>query len=166
MELAIRKWKKYLNKLNEDRCRLKDENEGFEMDDQTQLAPTQIQDFILTLREQGIEVFKTRERVDQLKPSQSNLDWGKVRRLMKLGFEKLSHSVPIFTSQDHVIADGHHRWYALKMIDKNADMPIWEAQMDIGPLLHSMKRFLATYNKQSETDTNFADTSPQETPTI
>lgn len=138
-------WRKHVNSLREAECKIPIENFELSREEMPQIKPEMIQDFILQLQDQGIEVFKTRVGVDQLKPSQGQLKWEKVQQLMKQGFEKLSHGVPIFVSKDNVVADGHHRWYALKMIDKNADMPVWQVQMDILPLVHAMKRFEDTY---------------------
>lgn len=146
MKSLFESWRGHINKLHEAECKIPMESSDLQRNEMPQIKPEQIQEFILQLQEQNIEVFKTRIKVGDLKPSQGQLEWNKVRTLVKQGFERLSQGVPIFVSKDNVIADGHHRWYALKMLDPHADMPVWQVDMDILALVHLMKRFEDTQN--------------------
>ena len=116
-------------------------NQGVERQDMPQISPTMVQEFVIYLREQGIEVFKRKINVMELQPYQKELDSDKLKALMKTGYDKLSNGIPIFVSQEHVIADGHTRWAALRLIDKNADIPIFEVQTNVEQLLSLMKQF-------------------------
>lgn len=149
-------WRKYANKLFEEECRIPSVHIVQDRSDQPQIAPEMYQDFILFLREQGIESFKTRVPVAELVGSQETVDCDKVKAMASQpnSFEKLSQGTPIFVSQDHIIADGHTRTQALRLVDKNADLPVWEVQCEIGQLLQSMKRFLDTKD-QHQTNSDF-----------
>ena len=135
-------WRNHIQKLFEQDCKIPEENEGNDKDSQPQIPKEKMQNFLIYLREMGIQFFKTRVRVDQLRNSQSHLNWNKVQSLIKKGANGLSKGDPIIISQDHVIADGAHRVWALKMIDKNADIAVWEIQIEIGNLITQMKQFL------------------------
>ena len=106
------------------------------------MKPEQIEDFISYLQDQGNRVFKTRIKVSDLKPFSEERDMKKIKNLISLGQDRLSSGTPIFVSRDAEIVEDACRWYALKAIDPNADMPVWQADMDAGSLAHEMKKFI------------------------
>lgn len=150
MEKLFNKWRGYNDKLDEAECRVNNESLGYQEDDQPQIAPNDIQNFILYLREQGIQCFKTNIAIMDLKPSQETIDWDKVKQIAQQGFDSLVNGTPIFVGTDNYVADGHHRFYALKLIDKHAEMPVWQAQCETPLLIKLMKQF----NTRQEKDDN------------
>lgn len=142
------KWNQYNNIILEQECRINNTTDiNKDRAEQPQIQQNQVQDFLLYLRQNNIEFFKIRIPVYELIASQSSVDCDKVKSLAKQpnSFNKLSNGQPIFISKDNVIGDGHHRVYALKLIDKNADLSAWEVQTDIDSLLKMMKDFLNRY---------------------
>ncbi len=142
-------WKKYNQKLFEAECKIPSIDIEPDRSTMPQIRPEMVPEFILSLQQQNIDAFKRRLPVAELKGSQSTVDCDKVRSLMAKGYEKLSQGTPIFISQDHIIADGHTRTQAIRMLDGNGDIACWEVQCDIAQLLTLMKRFIDNYD-QSE----------------
>ena len=137
----VKYWRSYMNKLHEEQCKIPYKNLGYDKDQMPQIKEEMIQSFLIDLREQNIEVFETKIKVSDLQPSQGSLQWEKVQSLMKTGFDKLKNGTPIFVSKDNIICDGHHRYYALKMIDKNSDMGVFQVQLEADELIKRMKQF-------------------------
>lgn len=83
-----------------------------------QLESEDVERFIDALRGEGVEVIKSEERVDALKPTQKHMDSEKVTEMALNAasgkFPKIRD--PIVVSKDGHILDGHHRWAALRTL--------------------------------------------------
>ena len=76
--------------------------------------------FIKQLKEAGVGVTLEKERADFLKPSQNELNGGKVSGMAAaLESGKANHirEDPIFCSAEGFVLDGHHRWCATVGVD-------------------------------------------------
>lgn len=139
--MLIIKYKKYLTKLNEEKCAIPYENLGLDKDQMPQIPGELLTYFITFIKDQNVDAFKTRVKTSEITPTQGQLEWDKVESLMQNGFEKLSHGVPVIISNQNELCDGHHRWYALKQIDKNADMVCWQIDLNAKTIIQQMKQF-------------------------
>ena len=139
------KWKKYLREYV---CQLKNSLE-ISRDKLPQIDQAHMGEFLKYLQNNNIKWFKTRMNVSEMLPVQSELNMDKVQTIQKQGFENLSNENPIIISKnDNHIADGHHRWYALKMIDQNASMPVYQIHAEIKTILQLMHNFDKSYREK------------------
>jgi len=83
--------------------------------------------------------------VAALHPSQGNFNETKIRALM--GSERDQLRKPIVTSNDHFVADGHHRWLALLNSDVDDTIPAVVVDCAIQDLLAAMKAYPKSFTK-------------------
>lgn len=77
------------------------------------------------IKKSGVPITTGTANVDTLKPSQKDIDMGKVNKI-KQGFDDRSSVKdikPFIVSKDGYIVDGHHRWMAVRSAYPNAKVP-------------------------------------------
>ncbi len=85
---------------------------GVDRIDMPQLSGDELNNFLGSLIGQGVKVDQKSVPANSLKPSQEKLEADKVEALSKNIDEIVDK--PILVSSDNFIADGHHRWAAIK----------------------------------------------------
>lgn len=141
-------WRTHLTSLYEGVCRLKNSLQ-IAREQLPQIDESDVSKFLFHLKRKRIPVFKDKVVVSELIPAQSHLNLDKVKNLTREGEDNLCNK-PIFISKDNEILDGHHRWYALKMLNKEAVMPVWRMDLNFVRCIEEMKSFSETYSKSVE----------------
>lgn len=129
-------------------CRV-DSARQLQREELPQIDQKDIPEFLNHLKKNKVKVIHDEANVSSLIPSQNKLNWEKVEHLMTKKEKKLKEK-PIFISKNKEILDGHHRWYALKMINKNASIPTYVIELNFNDAVNEMKSFHKTYSKTLE----------------
>jgi hypothetical protein len=88
------------------------------------------------LETQGVSSKPDKVQVADLKPIQKELNMEKVDGMMQAkSQEYLAFGKPAIISQDNYLVDGHHRWWAVRMIDEDASFGVIRVDMPIRDLL-------------------------------
>ncbi len=108
-----------------------------------QLEGDQVDKFVASLQELGVNVVRTEVAVGDLKPTQKHMDTEKVRGMaenaMKGEFPKIKD--PVVVSNDRHILDGHHRWAALRALGPKNTMRIIQVDLPIDQLVSLARNF-------------------------
>ena len=113
--------------------------------------------FIDHVKNKNIKVYNKKISIFNLQPTIKKIDRNKVNNIQKLYKEKIK-TKQIVVSKDLFIIDGHHRWYAKKIIinetidydiDPNSDILVID--MSIKNLIKEIKKFKINHN-QNELD--------------
>lgn len=110
-----------------------------------QLEKEDVDRFVDALRDEGVQVVSSEERVDDLKPTQKHMDSEKVTKMALDAtsgkFPKIRD--PILVSRDGHILDGHHRWAALRTLSPGNTLYTLRVDLPIEQLI-SLARIYAT----------------------
>lgn len=102
------------------------------------------------LDSKNIAYSETTEAVENLTPIQKEINLTKVDGMLtNVGLENLKRDKPIMISADNYLIDGHHRWYALKMLEPEAEIAVLRIDLDIGPLIEVMKNYPKVFYKNA-----------------
>ncbi len=146
MQKLFNTWKQYTITLKENACRLKN-SLGISREDLPQIDEKNIPKFLEVLKNKKINVLETRIDVSKLKPAQNQLNWEKVETLMNKGLNFLLNGHPIFVSNDNIVIDGHHRYWALNMLDQQADISVYQINLPVYECIHQMRMFKDAYSE-------------------
>ena len=151
-------WRKYINenylyhekllKIVENICALTI-GKQIQREKLPQIMQKDISVFIDFLKSKGIKVELTQVPVNSLKPSQNELNIDKVKTLVNKGLDNLNKA-PIFISNENIILDGHHRYFAIKVLNKNALMTVIKINLNFDNAIKQMKAFPKTFSKNIE----------------
>ena len=113
---------------------------GVDRIDMPQLSGDELNNFLGSLIGQGVKVDQKSVPANSLKPSQEKLEADKVEALSKNIDEIIEK--PILVSSDNFIADGHHRWAAIKDNNSKGDIKILKVDLPITKLLMKANGFV------------------------
>jgi len=107
---------------------------GVPREELPQIASGDVPDFRTWLEQQGVQSKEVKVPADSLKAIQKELNMEKVDGMLKAkSVEYLAFGKPAIISQDNYLVDGHHRWWAVRMVDEKGlfgavqvDVPIRE----------------------------------------
>lgn len=137
-----------INALNEDVCSLS-VGRLISREKLPQIMQKDVDEFINFLKNKGINVDQVQFPVNELIPTQSKLNVDKIKMLIKKSIEDLK-TTPIFITTNNEILDGHHRYYALKTLDKNTLIPTLKIELSFNDAVKQMKSFPKTFSKDIE----------------
>lgn len=112
-----------------------------------QIRADDINDFIKSLKTQGVDISKRNVSVKNLKPTQNEINMEKV----KTKYEKIKDGgeiKPFIVSYDNFILDGHHQLFALKSLDKDTTVACYVVGVKMKDLLQLAHEFPKTTYKQ------------------
>jgi len=121
-------------------------SKGFERDELPQIKGEDVDKFLAFLRRKGVEVEAGETKVADLKPTQSELNQDKVEKLAKDGRTDALRSAIIISSDDYIL-DGHHRWAAVKKLDKDDTIRTKRADVPIKRLIQLGHEFPKSFTK-------------------
>lgn len=105
-----------------------------------QIKSDLVPEFIADLKSKGIKTNKKKISVEDLSASQKEIDDKKVKSMTDNAPEK-SLNKPFIVSKDGYIADGHHRFMALRNRDPKFKATVYQVNLPIMNLLQAMKQF-------------------------
>lgn len=106
-----------------------------------------IQDFIKTLKKDGVSVHERDVAIKSLKPTQSEINVDKVKEKHEK-FLQGKEIKPFIVSYDNHILDGHHQLYALKILDNDTKVKCHVVGLSIKDLLKYAHKFPKTTYKE------------------
>lgn len=110
-----------------------------------QIQSSDINDFIKWISKKGVNSKTLQTRVNRLKPTQDKYNSKKVEKLMSNSNYSLGKK--IIASSDFYIVDGHHRFLALKMKNKNANIQVIKFDVPIRKLLDYCNQYPKSFKK-------------------
>lgn len=87
-----------------------------------------------------VRITKTKQSISSLKPIQKEINIEKAEVIKRKQGELIKQK-PIIISSDNYVLDGHHRWLAILLMDKNANVPVVKINMPIRQLLDAAHNF-------------------------
>lgn len=120
---------------------------GFDREELPQIKGEDVDKFLAFLRRKDVEVESRETRVADLKPTQSELNTEKVEKLAKDGMTDALRSAIIISSDDYIL-DGHHRWAAVKKLDKDGTIKTKRASVPIKRLIQLGHEFPKSFTKE------------------
>lgn len=106
-----------------------------------QLDAAALKRFLAELRKSGIRVLEYQVRASALKPSQKHLDTEKTKKLAALYLEGKLDTAPLLIAEDRTIADGHHRWAAVRSVNPAALIKVCKVGLPFARLVSRAKAF-------------------------
>ena len=116
---------------------------GIKREDMPQISGKDIPEFLKHLQVKGIGVVETEMSVEELKPTQGELETDKADRILKNAKEALKGR--IFVSEDGYVLDGHHRWLALLREDRDNMVDVYEIKLNAKEALKVMHSFSKSF---------------------
>lgn len=114
-------------------------NLGILRKDMPQIRSFHLQEFLGWLKDQGVGVKADVFKVNTLKPTQKEIDSGKVKKMYTAPDDVLKK--PVIVSKDNHILDGHHRWLALLNKNENDTLKGQRINLNIRDLLKMAFKF-------------------------
>ena len=122
---------------------------GISRADMPQIKSNLVPEFIKWLQDSGVRVSKKTVRAADLKPTQREVNMGKVQKLAHP--KNMAHlRKPVIVSKDGYLLDGHHRWRALVMMDSESTIPAVLVGLKIRDLLDWAHNFEGVNYKDLE----------------
>lgn len=113
-----------------------------------QIKREYIKDFIKSLNNNGISVSKRELSVNQLKPTQSEINMNKVREKHEKFVNGVKTPKPFIVSYDNYILDGHHQLFALQTLDNDIKVDCYYVGIRMKDLLTFAHEFPKTTYKE------------------
>lgn len=112
-------------------------------DEMPQIKSTDMKDFVEWLeREKNIKSKLIKVIVDDLKPSQKQINLDKVKGMMKAkSIEQLSSSKPVLVTKDYYLVDGHHRWFSLVADDEKNTILSYLVDLNFEDFINTAKEY-------------------------
>jgi len=152
-----------LKELQQDAAEIINLEKGLQLarGDLPQIKSTDVSEFMSWLeKEKGVESFNTSLGVDELTPIQKEINITKAKSMVEAhqaGKIDLYAGKPVMVSRDEHLIDGHHRWYALGLMQEDVDLDIVMINLDVEDLLEIMKEFPKTSFKEPHHENKFMD---------
>jgi hypothetical protein len=118
---------------------------GIPRDKMPQITEKDLPAFIEHLRNNGIEVSETRVRLNSLKSTQNEINFGGVHAKMR-HFERGGKVKRFVVSKDNRIMDGHHQMFALKSLGRSF-VPAYRVSAPMDEILKLADSFPRTEKK-------------------
>lgn len=109
-----------------------------------QIDGKKVERFVNQMREDGVDVVKTKVPILSLRLTQNEINKMKVFKIMK-GIRKTGNCFPIFISRDNFVIDGSHRMVAKLNINKHDKIDVRRIEMDALDILAKVKEDPAKY---------------------
>lgn len=111
-------------------------NLGIDRKEMPQFPGEHAEDLLNGLKEKGIAVVGAEIPVGELKASQDEINAVKAIHAAEALLDgSFKASSPVLVSSDNYILDGHHRWAAQWLLDKNSKLPVVQIDMLMEQLL-------------------------------
>ena len=118
------------------------ESLGVAREEMPQISSGDVQDFRSWLESQGVASKPDKVSVADLKPIQKELNMEKVDGMMQAkSQEYLAFGKPAIISSDNYLVDGHHRWWAVRMMEEGGMFGVIRVDMPIRELLELAREY-------------------------
>jgi uncharacterized protein (DUF1015 family) len=108
---------------------------GIPRDKMPQIASNHYEDFLNYLKKNDVVMKKRKVAAKLLRPIQKEFSKDGVENSMTKTLTNEKTPKPLIASSDMYIIDGHHRWLAIKNLDSNAKIEIYQANIPMKELL-------------------------------
>lgn len=131
---------------------------GVKREDMPQISKDAIRTFRKELRARGVAVTRERVAAKDLKPTQAEMNKRIARNIIKSSKSDVAEisRYPIIVSSDDYVLDGHHRWLATHLLDKNHEMAVHRVDLPIRKLLAAARKSKASTRKHLGEDIDTA----------
>ena len=126
---------------------------GIDRENMPQVPEKEYPHFFQEMKKMNIKVTKKRSKVGDLFPTQKAYNDIAVNLLVKQRPSKLHKALLI--SKDNYLLDGHHRWAALKEIDPNQTIEVYEIGADVMAALEILKNYSRVEFRPSGLDLSY-----------
>jgi hypothetical protein len=107
-----------------------------------QFPGEKVPELLKALHEKGVDTSEESVPVRDLKATQDEINAKKVAGMVKtMNAGAFRPGTPILVSRDSYVLDGHHRWAAQWVLDKDAPLPVVRIDMPMQELLNFADRY-------------------------